>query len=120
MQSSKTVFFTICARNYLAFAVVLGRSIREHHPDARFSVWLLDEGELPEIPDFIEIRRIGELLTPAELEHLGFYYEILELATAVKPRCFSRHFEEDVSSVIYIDPDIRLFRPLGEVLELLS
>uniref|UniRef100_UPI001BDBA00B hypothetical protein n=1 Tax=Acinetobacter pittii TaxID=48296 RepID=UPI001BDBA00B len=45
-QPSKFRFFTICASNYLAHAIVLGRSISTTHPGARLTVFLLDA--LPE------------------------------------------------------------------------
>ena len=35
-------FFTICAKNFLAYARTLHASVREHHPDARFYVALCD------------------------------------------------------------------------------
>ncbi|RMD67817.1 MAG: glycosyltransferase family 1 protein, partial [Gammaproteobacteria bacterium] len=47
-------------------------------------------------------------------------YDILELATAVKPRCMKRLFEEGAEYVFYIDPDIVFFRPLEEALGMLG
>lgn len=108
-------FFTICATNYLAFARQLGESVLLHQGDASFTIWLLDRGELPEFPEGFQIRYVDELLPVDERERLAFYYEIIEQATAVKPLCFQRHFQEDAASVIYLDPDIVLFRPLTEV-----
>lgn len=115
-----TTLFTICATNYLAFARQLGESVLAQHPEASFTIWLLDRGALPALPQGFRLRYVDELLSTDELERLSFYYELIELATAVKPLCFRRHFEEDAASVIYLDPDIVLFRPLTEVAELLE
>ncbi len=108
-------FFTIVARNYLAFAIRLGETVREQHPGASFTIWLLDPGETPAVPDGVTIRAVSEAVAADELETLHFYYDILELATAVKPRCFQRLFAEGAARVIYLDPDIELFAPLATV-----
>jgi hypothetical protein len=113
------LYFTICARNYLAFATVLSAALRTHER-TRLVVWLLDAGEVPELPDGIETRPIEDAVPPDELARLRFRYDLLELATAVKPRCFARHFEEGAAQVVYLDPDIELFRPLEELRALLA
>ncbi|HMW55702.1 MAG TPA: glycosyltransferase [Accumulibacter sp.] len=115
-----TQIFTVCARNYLAFACALGRSVQRHHPQATFTVWLLDGGELPELPAGIMTRPIEEAISPEQWSDLILRYDILELATAVKPACMLRHFADSAEQVIYIDPDIYLFRPLNEVFDLLA
>ncbi|MDX1655124.1 MAG: hypothetical protein R3310_07900, partial [Candidatus Competibacteraceae bacterium] len=111
----KTVFFTICARNYLAFASALGVSTLRHHPEARFTIWLLDRGELPQLPADLQLRYVEEAVGQGEYTELSLRYSILELATAVKPACFQRHFSEGIDRVIYLDPDIYVFRPLDKV-----
>ncbi len=119
-MTAGSAFFTICARNYLAFGAALGVSVLRHHPDATFTIWLLDSGEHPPVPAEIRLRPITELFEGEALAELGVYYDILELATAVKPRCFQAHFAETAPAVVYIDPDILLFRPLSEIFDLLD
>ncbi|HBG95899.1 MAG TPA: hypothetical protein DDY14_11420 [Chromatiaceae bacterium] len=119
-MNSKPVFFTICARNYLGFATTLGASLKQHHRDAEIVVWLLDEGELPKLPDDLVIRFIPRMVEAEEWIELSLNFNIRELATAVKPLCFLKHLEEGARRVIYIDPDILVFRPLNEALEMLE
>ena len=114
-MTAENAFFTICARNYLACATLLGESVRRHHPDASFTIWLLDPGELPSLVEGFDVRPIDHAVGADELEALSFYYDILELATAVKPRCFDAHLDEGARRVVYLDPDIVLFRPLASV-----
>ena len=112
----RTEFFTICARNYLAFAVTLGQSLLRHHPRDRFTAWLLDRGETPPLPPEIQVRWIqDDAVAEDEFTDLTFRYNILELATAIKPACIIRHFQEGAARVVYLDPDIYVFRPLREV-----
>jgi glycosyltransferase involved in cell wall biosynthesis len=115
-----TEFFTICASNYLAFARVLGRSLQEQHPDAGFTIWLIGGDPPPADLGPFRVRPIAEAFAEAELEELAAYYDILELATSVKPRCFKTLFAEGADGVIYLDPDIQLFRPLDAVFDLLA
>jgi len=107
--------FTICARNYLAMASALHESLVAHHPQSRFTVFLLDRGAVPGCVAHLDLRAIEEAVAPAEYERLRCYYDLLELATAVKPRCFERLFSDGERTVIYLDPDIYLFRPMSEV-----
>ncbi len=115
-----TVFFTICARNYLGFAFTLCASLRKHHPTAQIVIWLLDEGEVPDLPDGIVARFVPHIVERGDWLELSLNFNIRELATAVKPLCFLRHLEEAAERVLYIDPDILAFRPFDEALELLD
>jgi glycosyltransferase involved in cell wall biosynthesis len=116
-----TEFFTICARNYLAFAVTLGESLRRQHPAAHFTIWLLDQGELPPVPPEIVIRLVEDDAVPGgEFMDLCLRYNITELATAVKPACMMRHFRDGAERVLYMDPDIYVFRPLQAVMDALE
>lgn len=114
------VFFTICARNYMANAVTLGSSIKFLHPDAKFVIWILDEESVPELPEGITGRSILECLTPTEWRKFLLQYDILEYATAVKPSAFLQHFAENNEIVIYLDPDIFVYRPMVEIFKLLQ
>ena len=107
---------TIIAKNYLPSARVLGASLREHHPDVRFTVLVIDEQEgyidaAAEPFDVIGPDAIGLPQFPL----MAAMYEILELSTAVKPWLLRTLLERDGEGVIYLDPDMRLFEPLDEV-----
>ncbi len=92
-----------------------------HHPDAdrycvvvarkfacsatlqrEFKVISLDELDLPDGDDFF------------------YQYNILELSTSIKPWVFQRLLDCGYDSVLYIDPDIYVYRPLTEVFQLLD
>ncbi len=108
------LIFTICARNYLAYALTLRESVLKHEPDADFLIYLSDAGiDDPAIRDFTI--PMSELAIPG-LARLTFRYDILELSTAIKPFCFAYAFDRlGHRSAIFLDPDIQLFAPLSEV-----
>lgn len=112
---------TIIARNYLPQARVLARSFLEHHPDGRVCVLLLDpdgEGRRDDEPfEVITPTQLG--LDPVELRVLKTIYQVLELATALKPFLL-RHLLVDRGepTVSYLDPDIEVYAPLDDIAEL--
>jgi hypothetical protein len=112
--------FTICAKNYLARARVLMASVRRHEPDARRLVVLSDrvDGYLDPGAEDFEILEI-ERLPIADLRALCFRYDIMELATAVKPSVLRHLLAGGCDEAIYLDPDTRLYRPLVAVTQAL-
>ncbi len=116
-------FFTIVAQNYLAQAFVLGRSVLRYHPDARFSVFLMDDpghrwqsrvqeqGFEAIFPDQIPLTNYRKFV---------FQYNVTEASTGVKPFVIQHLFESGAGKVIYLDPDILCFRCFDEVLEALE
>ena len=77
---------TIIAKNYVAHARVLARSLTATHPGSRLSTLIID--------DFVgwidPAEEPFEILTPAdvgceEFTHMALRYSVLELSTAVKP-----------------------------------
>ena len=108
------LIFTICARNYLAYALTLRESVREHEPDADFVIFLSDDPiDDPAISDFTI--PMAKLSIP-DLDSLKFRYDILELSTAIKPFCFNYAFDRlGHRLAVFLDPDVRLFSPLSEV-----
>ena len=110
-------FCTIIAKNYLAHARALHRSLRTQHPEALLYVLLVDEVEErfePTAEEFILVP-LRALDPPARLE-LCFRYELLELCTAVKPLFLRWLFAEGHSKLVFLDPDVWVYRPLDEVL----
>ena len=107
---------TIIARNYLAHARVLARSFFEHHPDGRFSVLVLDDthsaADGAEPFDVVSPLEIG--LDRDEFHRMAMIYDVLELATAVKP-WFLRTLLAESADVSYFDPDIRVYAPLDYI-----
>ena len=59
------------------------------------------------------VLRPGDLdIAPREFHHMATIYDVLELATAVKPWVL-RHLLETDDVVCYLDPDIEVFGSLA-------
>ncbi|MEL7200038.1 MAG: glycosyltransferase [Pseudomonadota bacterium] len=123
-KPEQTVWFTICARNYIAYAQTLFISLRNHHPDAHFVVFLADAplrsedlGQLTvpiDTPGF-EIMAAADLGIP-HFADMTVRYDVMELATAIKPDCFRHLFSRaDAKRAIYLDPDIYVTSALDQV-----
>ncbi|MFC0212698.1 hypothetical protein ACFFK0_09500 [Paenibacillus chartarius] len=108
------LFCTVAGPAQMNGAVVLARSVKEHHPEARFVLCLVDcfkpmSSALP----FDEVVSVG---------NNGHPIDSTESLAAVKAFLLSRllsnndpiaaHEEE---RVIYMDPDMRLFAPVHEL-----
>ncbi len=106
---------TIIARNYLSHAAVLAESYLKHEPGARFYLLVVDELPQTVVPDGVHLIGPDELGLPSFFE-MCFKYNVTELCTAVKPAFLSllltRYGER---SVIYLDPDILVMRPLDKL-----
>jgi glycosyltransferase involved in cell wall biosynthesis len=117
--SPRTLVCTICSANYLAQARVLMASLARTQPDWERHVLIVDEiGDRfdPAVEDFAVVE-IADLPIP-EKRKFFFRYGILELNTAVKPTYLRWLFEVGgYDRVIYLDPDICVYRPLQEVEE---
>jgi glycosyltransferase involved in cell wall biosynthesis len=110
---------TIIAKNYLAYARVLAKSLREHHPASRLWTLIVDdfEGYIdPANEPFIA-------LTPADIgcdafTQMALRYSVLELSTAVKPWLMQHLMRETGGPVTYLDPDIKIYGSLERLAEL--
>jgi hypothetical protein len=118
---AKVAIFTIVSNNYLHFARTLLKSVAEHHPEAdRFCV-IVDRDMAPSAS-------LSKEFSAMELDELGipdltpflFKYTVLELNTAVKPWAMETLLKRGYDAVVYIDPDISLYRPMQEVMSALS
>lgn len=102
------VFFTIVARNYLAYARTLCDSLKSVHPEATLYVIVCDSVGPGEIIDIegASVVPVTDLGIPA-FRRMAFRYSVMELSTAVKPYVFNWLFETaDIEAAIYLDPDI--------------
>ena len=118
------VFLTIVSSNYLAYAKTLFDSIEIHYPKSKRVLCIVDA------PD-VAVAELGQRCTILRLEDLGlpnhahfvYRYGVMELNTAVKPYALAwiaRNMSEAADGMMYIDPDIRFYRPLAEVEALLA
>jgi hypothetical protein len=117
------VAVTIVAKNYLAQAAILERSFLEHHPGGSFFTVLIDGSE----DSKRESQSLGRFLIPSDLdidsqvlERMATIYDVMEFATAIKPKALEYVLKLTGQHVAYIDPDIQIFRPLQVVVEALE
>jgi hypothetical protein len=75
---------TTVSKNYLAFARVLSKSLREQHPSAKIFVLLVDhlEGAFDPANEPFELIEIEELDNIPEPKNFFFKYKPIELNTA--------------------------------------
>lgn len=114
-MGKKLAYFTICARNYLAYALTLRSSLWSVNPNADFYIFLADaplEADTKIDGHIVALDQID--LPNAPL--MKFRYNVLELATAIKPFCFLHLMEKaGYDAAIYLDPDIQVFARLTDV-----
>ncbi|MGH2915569.1 MAG: glycosyltransferase [Solirubrobacteraceae bacterium] len=110
---------TIIAKNYLAPARVLARSLERHHPGSRLWTLVIDE-----LDGYVDpVQEPFHLLTPSQIGcepfiEMALRYSVLELSTAVKPWLL-RHLMADTGGpVTYLDPDIEIHASLERLDEL--
>ena len=108
---------TIAARNYLAHARVLGRSLRLHHPDSSFAVLVVDGLEgVDSLEPNIEVLTLKDIgLESGEAHRMAMIYDVTELSTALKPWLLRYLLKRGKEVVIYLDPDIEIFASLDEI-----
>ena len=110
---------TIIAKNYVAHARVLARSLTEHNPGARLWTLIIDD-----FAGYIDpAQEPFEVLTPADIGcepfiHMALRYSVLELSTAVKPWLLRHLMAETGGPVTYLDPDIKIYGSLERLDEL--
>jgi glycosyltransferase involved in cell wall biosynthesis len=119
-KTEREVVFTICARNYLAQATVLARSLSEHAPGRELVVFLLDADTESTASEFLQIVAAPSVVSGQEWQHRTCYYDLLELATSIKPNCFSYLFKLGYEIAIYFDPDILILKPIEAVLSAIA
>lgn len=99
--------FTIVAKNYMASAITLGKSVKKFCEDTDFFIVLADEWDA----DGQEEKAEGRIVLAKELEiphyvQMSFMYDVVEFATAVKPFAILYFLEKlSYDKVVYLDPD---------------
>jgi len=114
---------SICA-NYLPKARCLAYSVKQHMPDSRFVLCLLEE----QIPEGVEKYEYFDDIVLAKdmgwenFNRLMFKHAIVEGATSVKGQLFNYLLKEYSSEdkFIYLDPDVYVYSKFIELEELLD
>ena len=111
---------TICSLNYVPKAKVLLETYLEFHPnDSTFLLIVDRRGEAPALGDLpTRVIWVDELGIPDFLP-TAFCFDVIEMNTNVKPAVLARLLQ-DFDQVVYLDPDIRVYRPLTPVFEALA
>lgn len=116
-MSAAMTYCTVIARNYLPRALALHASIRRHEPHRHLTVLVLDGPVEVPAGRSTGLSAVGpEILGLPERRflELATAYDVIELATAVKPLLLARLLESH-ERVAYLDPDTFLVSPLAEL-----
>lgn len=112
-----TAFCTVIARNYFAQALTLIESVRKCGHLEPFFLLVIDcdvtNIESHDNSDYNII--ICDHLNIEKLLKRRFKYNITEFSTSVKPKLISNIFARGFSKVIYLDPDIYVFKHLIDI-----
>jgi glycosyltransferase involved in cell wall biosynthesis/SAM-dependent methyltransferase len=107
---------TICARNYLPRARVLAQSYLKHNPEDRFTIFLVDAEPGEIASDGYEISGPHRLnVDPQDFQRMAIIYDVTELSTSLKPWVLESLLDAGEESVMYLDPDIAVYAPLGKI-----
>jgi glycosyltransferase involved in cell wall biosynthesis len=108
-------YFTICSRNYLAYALTLRKTLKESDPGAEFFIYLADDGEGTERAGDAAIIPVAEIAMPA-IWDMALRYTVMEFNTAIKPFCILDLWDKrGFDAAVYVDPDIMVLRPMAAV-----
>ena len=115
-DASSTVYFTICSKNFLAYARALYKSLNQNHPGVHFVVALCDrlDGLVDLEKEPFEIIDVSQLRIP-DWEEMASRYNITEFNTAIKPFAIQELFNRGYPHVVYIDPDILICARMTEL-----
>ena len=111
--------FTIVAKNYLPYAMVLAESFLECNPGCEFTCVIVDETVSPfELVDaqvkFIGVQQLSGFVQDFWL--MSTMYDVTEFSTALKPFVLEELLDS-YEAVMYIDPDIKVYGSLTSLFE---
>ncbi len=111
----KIAHFTICSRNYLAYALTLRESLLAADPSADFTIYLADDADGLDLPAGVAVVPVADIAMPA-LWDMALRYTVMEFNTAIKPFCILDLWDRrGYDAAIYLDPDLYFLRPLTAV-----
>lgn len=120
---ARTVTYcTILSTNYLPKALALADSLRRHQDGARLTVLFTDvahDADLLDLPEIDALSTASLGLDDRHLLDLAMGYDLVELATAVKP-ILLRSLLQQAEQVFYLDPDTFVLSPMVELEDALA
>ena len=107
MTAARPVVATIVARNYLAFARVLAKSLHAYHPRVPVFVIVIDagDGERHDLEARVEVIPIDGL-GMTNLRDVCFEHSCQELAVLLKPFLLRHLLDRGFSPAVFLDPDV--------------
>jgi hypothetical protein len=112
-----TAVMTIASANYMPYVITLMQSLRDTNPAYRRFLFLADKNlDLnPEWEGLFEVVE-ADALPISGFADMVLRYDIMEFNTAIKPYAMQWLMQNtEVDRVIYLDPDIFVYRPLSAV-----
>lgn len=116
----RILVFTICARNYVGLARVLGRSLARHGAKVDFRIYVAEGDPAPgdradptivSAPD-----ALAAIIAPDDYANMAFMYNVTEFCTALKAACFKHGFRDGYDACLYMDPDIFLVADVDHII----
>ncbi len=117
MVTIPSAYCTILSTNYLPRALALADSLRRHEDGATLKILFIDVASDEGLPQLtgVECLSTASLGLPRRtLLDLAMVYNLVELATAVKPLLLKALLQEN-EQVVYLDPDTYLTSPMVEL-----
>ena len=112
----RNAFSTIISSNYLPQALTLHKSFSKIYPGSRLFILIIDI-EKPVIEQESDISFLvpEDLhIDPVFLVNMRNFYDLVELATSLKPFLLKFLLSEGFDTATYLDPDIQIFGKLDE------
>lgn len=116
-MTAKHAAFTMVSKNYFAVGRVLAETYLAHHPGHEFIIALVDkaDGMVPATLECgAEVAEMADFAMP-DIGRFIYRYSIMELNTAVKPFIMADLFARGYETLVFLDPDILVCRPLDSV-----
>jgi hypothetical protein len=109
---------TVVAKNFVPFARVLARSVREHHPTVPVFAVLADRPDVAFMAgaEPFETVLLEELGIP-DLQRLVFSYSRQQVAIAAKPYLLNYLLRRGFDAAIFLDADILVLDSLGPLFD---
>ena len=115
---ARTRVCTIAASNYLPQVRVLAQSVTAAGQTEPLHVFFIDDpwGHHVKPDGMFEVVTLDQVaIDPDLFARMTIYYDVTELATAVKPSVLAGLADADTAVVAYLDPDTELFDSLEDL-----
>jgi glycosyltransferase involved in cell wall biosynthesis len=120
MASKGQAIFTISDADYATMALTMFESVRKFYSDSDLFLFVIGTGSVTKLEGNINVIYISDVLDDLDLSQRLVHYLNVELSTSVRPQCVQHLFAKRYERVIYIDPDILVFRRMTEIDDLLG